>query len=57
VTNTLRVTRPATTRIASGDEIVLSVTASGGIYAIIDTDSGSHPAVFWASHRSLAINV
>jgi hypothetical protein len=51
-TNNLHVTGPATTRVASGDEIVLSVTGPGGIYTIIDADSRGHPGVFWASRAS-----
>jgi hypothetical protein len=51
-TNTLHVTGPATTRVASGREIVLSVTGPTGIYTLVDTDSGSRPGVFWASGGS-----
>jgi hypothetical protein len=51
-TNTLHVTEPATTSVASGDQIVLSITGAEGTYTLIDTDSGGHPGVFWASHGS-----
>ena len=52
-TNTLEVTGPAATLTASGDDIVLSMTGPKGTYTIIDSDSGGHPGVFWAAHRSL----
>ena len=52
-TNTLHVTGPATTRTASGREIVLFVAGPEGTYTLVDTDSGGHPGVFWASHGSV----
>lgn len=51
-TNTLHVTGPDPTQVASADDIVLSVTGPKGTYTIIDTDSGGHPGVFWTSHGS-----
>jgi hypothetical protein len=52
-TNTLYVTGPGATRVASGDDVVLTITGPDGNYKLVDSDSGGHPGVFWAAHGSI----